>query len=190
MVKSDRKQSWMKICLRGVARLLVASIVTVSFLITVAPLGTTTSAAAGTMECCAGKAGHEGGACSSGLLTSSTTPEPEASGDAGETNGSILHSADGGIHAQSAEESGVPETAEAEPARFAAISRNCTGECGTCSTSFTRQPRPREQSNLANKPKVQLPTSSRIRYAENLHVNTLQRVTTQLRPRAPPAPSV
>jgi hypothetical protein len=180
----------MKICLRGVARLLVASIVTVSFLITVAPLGTTPSAAAGTMECCVGKAGHEGGACSSGLLTSSTTPQSEASGDAGETSGSILDSADGGIHAQSAEESGAPETTEAEHAKVAAISRNCAGECGTCSTSFNRQPRPREQSNLANKPKLQLPTSSRIRCAENLHVNTLQRVTTQLRPRAPPAPSV
>ena len=189
-MKSE-KQFWVKVRLLAVARCFVASIVTLSFLIiTVAPLGTTPSFAAGTMECCAGKAGHEGGACRSGLLTSSTTPEPEPSGDDDETSGSILDSVDGGIHAQSAEESGAPETTEAEHAKVAAMSRNCTGECGTCSTNFNRQPRPREQSNLANKPKLQLPTLSRIRYAENLHVNTLQRVSTQLRPRAPPAPSV
>ena len=187
---SDQKQSWMKISLRGVARWLVASIVTVSLLIIVAPLGTASSPAAGTMECCVGKAGHEGGACSSGLLTSSATPQSEASGDDDETSGSILDSVDGGIHAQSDEESGALETTEAEHARVAAISRSCTGECGTCSTSFNRQPRPREQSALARKPKLQLPTSSRIGYAENLHFYTLQRLSTQLRPRAPPVPSI
>ncbi len=61
----------MKVRPLAVARLLVASIVTASFLITVAPLGTASSAATGTMDCCIGKPGHETGSCATGLPASS-----------------------------------------------------------------------------------------------------------------------
>jgi hypothetical protein len=68
---SDLKQGWTQTRTALVARLLVASIVTASFLITVAPLGTASSAATGTMDCCVGKPGHVPGSCSTGLLASS-----------------------------------------------------------------------------------------------------------------------
>lgn len=77
-VTSDQKQSWMTVRLLAVARLLVASIVTVSFLITVAPLGTSSSAGAGTMDCCVGKPGHEAGSCATGLLESAKTAQSAA----------------------------------------------------------------------------------------------------------------
>lgn len=57
--------------LLAVARLFVASIVTVSFLITVAPLGTASFAAGGPMDCCVGKPGHVPGSCETGLQASS-----------------------------------------------------------------------------------------------------------------------
>jgi hypothetical protein len=189
-VMSDPKQFWIQTRAALVARVLLASIVAASFLITLAPLGSASSDETGLMACCAGKAGHEGGSCSSGLLASSTEPQSEESDDAEETSASILVEAGGGIHAQSDEESVARETPETEHSSVAAISRNCAGECGACSTNFNRQPRPREQSALATKARPNLQASSQIRCAETLHVNTLQRVTTQLRPRAPPALSV
>ncbi len=73
---SDQKQSWMTVRLLAVARFLVASIVAVSFLITVAPLGTSSSAAACTMDCCVGKPAHEAGSCATGLLESAKTSQP------------------------------------------------------------------------------------------------------------------
>lgn len=56
--------------LLAVARLFVALIVTVSFLITVAPLGAASSATSGPMDCCAGKPGHVPGSCDTGLQAS------------------------------------------------------------------------------------------------------------------------
>lgn len=67
---SDLRQGWRQTRTALVADLLVASIVTASFLITVAPLGTA-SAATGTMDCCVGKPGHVPGSCATGLLASS-----------------------------------------------------------------------------------------------------------------------
>ena len=187
---SDPKHVWMQTRAALVARVFLASIVAASFLITLAPLGAASSDASGLMDCCVGKAGHEGGSCSSGLLASSTEPQPEESDDAEHSSASILVEAGGGIHAQSDEESVAPEVPHTQHARVAAIRRNCTGECGACSTNFNRQPRPREQSALATKARPNLQASSQIRCAETLHVNTLQTVTTQVRPRAPPALSV
>ena len=78
---SDPKQVWMQTRAALVARVFLASIVAASFLITVAPLGAASSDESGLMDCCVGKAGHEGGSCSSGLLASSTEPQPEESDD-------------------------------------------------------------------------------------------------------------
>jgi hypothetical protein len=183
---SDPKQFWIQTRAALVARVFLASIVAASFLITLAPLGAASSDDSGLMACCVGKAGHEGGSCSSGLLAPSTEPQPEASDDAEEANDPILVEAGGGIHAQSAEESAAPEVPETEHARVAAISRNCSGECGACSTSFNRQPRPREHSTLATKARPRLQISSKLRDDVDPLCNALQSVTTQLRPRAPP----
>lgn len=186
---SDPKQVWMQTRAALVARVFLASIVAASFLITVAPLGAASSDESGLMDCCVGKAGHEGGSCSSGLLASSTEPQPEESDDAEDSSASILVEAGGAIHAQSSEESVAPETPETQHSRVAAISRNCTGECGACSTSFHRQPRPREHSTLATKARPHLQTSSHLCDDVDSLCNTLQSVTAQLRPRAPPPPS-
>jgi hypothetical protein len=185
-VKSDPKQFWMQTRVALVARVFLASIVAASFLTTLAPLGAASSDEIGLMDCCVGKAGHEGGSCSSGLLASSTEPAPEESDDTEDSSAAILVEAGGGIHAQSSEESVASETPHTQHARVAAISRNCTGECGACSTSFNRQPRPREHSTQATKARPHLQTSPQLRDAVDPLCIALQSVTTQLRPRAPP----
>ncbi len=68
----------MRVRLLAVARLLVASIVTASFLITVAPLGRGSSAATGTMDCCVGKPGYVPGSCATGLIASSKKSQVES----------------------------------------------------------------------------------------------------------------
>jgi len=68
-VRSDPRQYWIRPRATPIARLLVAAIVALSFLVTVLPLGTT-SAETGTMDCCVGKPGHESGSCATGLLSS------------------------------------------------------------------------------------------------------------------------
>jgi hypothetical protein len=82
-VKSIQKQCWMKVRPLAVARLLVASILTASFLITVAPLGTASSASAGPMDCCAGKPGHVPGSCATGLLASAKKSQSASSASSG-----------------------------------------------------------------------------------------------------------
>ena len=82
---SDPKQFWMQTRAALVARVLLAAIVAASFLITLAPLGAASSEAMGLMDCCVGKAGHEEGSCSSGVLASSTEPQPEVFDDADES---------------------------------------------------------------------------------------------------------
>lgn len=185
---SDRKHFWMKVRLLAVARLLVASIVTASFLITVAPLGTASSAPDGMKDCCIGKPGHEAGACSSGLLASSGDPHHSVADDsevASETS-SALMAVSGGIHSQSSEASEPPQAESSRRNSINAVSRECRGECGTCSTSFSRQPRPREQSTLAYKARPHLLNSSLRLDTEFPSVNALKKTATQLRPRAPP----
>lgn len=183
---SDPKQYRMQTRAAIGARLFLAAVVASSFLISFAPLGTASSEEIGLMDCCVGKAGHEGGSCSSGILTSSAETQHETSNETEGSNDSILVVADGGIHAQSDEESVAPETPPAEHPQVAAITRTCAGECATCSTSFNRQPRPREQSTLATKAGGHLQISSRLRAAVDPLCITLPSVTTHLRPRAPP----
>lgn len=68
----------MTVRLLAVAQRLVALVLTASCLITVAPLGTSSSAAACTMDCCDGKPAHEAGSCATGLLESAKTSQPTA----------------------------------------------------------------------------------------------------------------
>ena len=183
----------MTVRLLAVARQLVALVLTASCLITFAPFLTTSSNASGTMACCAGKAGHEGGSCPSGLLGSSNHKEHQASGHSEEPTDSVFE-VSAGIHAQPSEPSSPGQEHERAgqddgSVRIASIARDCAGECGACSTSFNRQPRPREQSTLATKARPHLQTSSHLCDDLSPLCKALQSVTTQLRPRAPPPPS-
>ncbi len=157
---SDSKQFSMQTRAALVARVLLASLVAASLLTTLASLSTVSSAETGVMACCVGKTGHEGGSCSSGILTSSAETQHETSDETEESNALVLVVADGGIHAQSDEELVAPGTPQIQYPQVADITRPCTGECATCSTSFNRQPRPREQSTLAVKARLHLQTSS------------------------------
>lgn len=79
-MKSDPKQFRTRLRAMLAARVFVAAIVALSFLITVAPLGTASSDAAGMMDCCVGKPGHESGSCATGLLESANTAQPASPG--------------------------------------------------------------------------------------------------------------
>ena len=186
---SDQKQSWMTIMLLAVAQRLVALVLTASCLITIAPFTTAFSTATGTMACCTGKTDHDGGSCPSGLFGSSNKHHEASSHSEGPTDSVFEVSA--GIHAQPSEPSSQAQAhdhvrQDAGRVTVASIARDCAGECGACSTSFNRQPRPREQSTLATKARPRLQTSSRLCDDVDSLCNTLQSVTTQLRPRAPP----
>ena len=74
-MKSYPRLFWISRRATPIARLLVAALVALSFLVTVVPLGASSSAAAGTMDCCVGKPGHEAGSCATGLLESAKTSQ-------------------------------------------------------------------------------------------------------------------
>jgi hypothetical protein len=68
-----------------------------------------------------------------------------------------------------------------------AISRTCPGECGMCSVSYTRRPRPREQSALSFAAQPRLPPVRPFSPGDNQQTSTLSAKCLQLQPRAPPA---
>jgi hypothetical protein len=191
-----------------VARALLASIVTLSFFATMAQL---TKATAGLMACCVGKSGHESGSCSSGLRKAARKPQPEPEVlCGGEPAQPTLHSmetvvveaeAEDGGHCDHHEPSAGAMSSDAakqsEPQATSAksekpkpavhtLSSPCSEECASCSISFTRRPRPREQSTLSSMARPRLHFTSRLLLSGYPQIKTLNPKWMQLRPRAPP----
>jgi len=195
-----------------VARALLATIVALSFFTTVVSLGTA-SAGAGTMACCIGKPGHESGSCSSGLLESTTKPQPEPEVLCGQepapptarSSKAIVVEAeaeDGGhcsLHAPSARDvtsdSSRQPNPEATPTKsekselsvIHTLSSDCSAECVGCSVNYTRRPRPREQSIASSVARPRLLLTRRVLPSDYPQIKPQNTKCVQLRPRAPPA---
>jgi len=73
------------------------------------------------------------------------------------------------------------------PGKIDALSSPCPMECGTCSVSYTRRPRPRDQSTFSYLPRPRLPTGRRFSSGAFQQIRDLHAKFLQLHPRAPPA---
>lgn len=197
----------------AVARSLLAAIVALSFFTTVVSIGTAASPVGPGMACCIGKPGHESGSCRSGILepVSKLQPEPEVlcgqepaptatrsskavsvKPQAEEGGHCNLHASPAGdIISDSTRQSEPEATSDksAEPGFTVihALSTPCSAECGTCSVSYTRRPRPREQSTLSSPARPRLHLTASILLSDFPQVKILDTKCVQLRPRAPPA---
>lgn len=203
----QRAQPWAMCTGRSV----VASVALVSLLSAFLPLGTASADNSGLKACCIGKAGHESGSCSTGLLasaksevslpvagTATTKLFANVKGGAGAAGHCSSHASvnrDADVESLSSQ----PDTIISEPApspatsgksvsiNIHAVSSTCPNECGMCSVSYTRRPRPREQStqSLAIRP----PSTSLIRLivCEHSSVRAVDLRWSQSSPRAPPA---
>lgn len=211
-MSSGPKQHPIQFLAVPVARTVLAGIVTLSFLATVVSLSTTSSAAPGAMACCIGKPGHESGSCSTGLLDTTREPQPESEILCGQQPAQPIAlsikvidfeaEAEGGHcnpHTQSTGEVPSDSTKQSEPEATSAKSKKsglpgiqtlsspCPAKCGTCSVSFTRRPRPREQSTLSSAARPRLHFTRRVIPSDYPQIKTLNTKWMQLRPRAPPA---
>ncbi len=74
-----------------------------------------------------------------------------------------------------------------KPGSMSAFSTPCPMECGACSVSNIRRPRPRDQSTLTFLPKPQLPLGRRFSRGAGQQIRVLTAKYSQLHPRAPPA---
>ena len=198
-----------------VSRALLAIVVALSFFTTVVSVGTASSAGAATMACCIGKPGHESGSCSTGLLEPVRKPQldpevlcgqdPAPPPTARSLKGTDVEAeaVDGGhcsLHAPSAGDVPSDSAKRSEPEATLAkseksnlpdihiLSSPCPGECGTCSVSYTRRPRPREQSTLSSPARPRLHLTRRDPLSDYPQINTRNAKWMQLRPRAPPDP--
>ena len=166
-------------------RLLVAATLVVSLLSALIPLATASSVHLCTMECCAGKAPHLAGACSAGLMksTPAVTQEPElwcglqqdgrglqltathplplelikAGAEPGDSEWCGVPLGDLSEHEGSAglRNSNPPD--ESSSIAAASMTGPCSADCGTCSSGYLRQPRPREQATGAQRARPRAP---------------------------------
>ena len=188
-----------------IGRAVLAAILALSFLAVLVPL--TSASRSGLMVCCIGKAGHESGSCSTGLIASGAHTEvPEVSqpkaqstrfanvkGGVGAGEHCGLHATANG-HADITRAANTTEESKSTSAsktsglsNIHSISSTCPAECGMCSVSYTRRPRPREQSTQSSIIGPNLPLLSLIFISDDEQARLLNPKWSQLQPRAPPA---
>ncbi|HKY28308.1 MAG TPA: hypothetical protein VJM12_10210 [Pyrinomonadaceae bacterium] len=214
-MKADRIQQGTRSWAMSIGRALMASVVLLSLLSVLLPL-IRASANSGLKACCVGKAGHESGSCSTGLLAAGKI-DPQANLTAERTAknkafANVKGGAGGASHCSPESrvrslESGVSgprptmdhQTTDSGPrstsdsrlltrdSRLHAVSSTCPNECGMCSVSYTRRPRPREQS--AQSSAVRPPSTALIGLivSDHLAVREPNFKWSQSPPRAPPA---
>lgn len=224
-MKADRIQQGSRSWAMSIGRALMASVVLLSLLSFLLPL-IRASANSGLKACCVGKAGHETGSCSTGLLQAASVEShvslPLAQTPvAGTAKTNIFTNVRGGAgaaghcssHASSSNDSDEPlssqpaaiissqpaviisEPASAPPAtssksvslNIRAVGSTCPNECGMCSVSYTRRPRPREQSAQSSAVRPQSTALIGLIVSDHLAVRELNFKWSQSPPRAPPA---
>lgn len=191
-------------------RSLIAACLMLSLLSAVIPFSAASANHLCTMECCAGKAPHMAGECSSHLAA--ITPavnqaEPEAlcglpTIDATHLtlklplNQQISSTATkddeaescGGHHAETAQRDPASEAKAPGPASIAAASMTtpCGIDCGTCAAGFVRKPRPREQIAVAWVARARPPSRDHYFQSHAGKLATLRGHYEQPQPRGPP----
>ena len=190
----------------SIGRPVLAAILALSFLTALLPLSVS-AGSTGLKACCIGKAGHESGSCSTGLIKSGAqTRVPEVSPPKERSN--LFAKVKGGAGAgdlchPSANIDSQTDVTEAENAaeQFESTSTShagdslsihsvrstCPAECGACSVSYTRRPRPREQSTQSALVTPRLPSLILVFVRDDQQAHLLNWKYSQLQPRAPPA---
>ena len=200
-VGPDQQRVQSRVMLIG--RAVLAASLALSFLAVLVPLGR--ASGSGLMACCVGKAGHESGSCSTGLIESGgQTQVPQA--PLPKTRSGRFANVKGGVgsgehcsHTTANDQSAVaeaPKTTEKSESTSASntsssssihsVTTTCPGECGTCSVSYTRRPRPREQSTQSSIGSPRLSSLIVIFISNNQQARFLDSKWSQLQPRAPP----
>jgi hypothetical protein len=207
----------------SVGRPVLAAIMALSFLAVLLPLGAS-AGSSGLKACCIGKAGHETGSCSTGLIESGGQTEvPEVSppkarsksfanvkGGVGAGEHCSLHASTSGeadamatkpepvsasneaaeplAPSNTSEESQlVASSNKSNSLSIHSVSNTCPNECGMCSVSYTRRPRPREQSTQSSIAAPRLPSVILVFTGDDQQVRLMNWKWSQLQPRAPPA---
>lgn len=191
----------------SIGRAVVAAILALSFLAVWLPLSSVSAGSSGLKACCIGKAGHESGSCSTGLIASGAhTQVPEVAQLKARSNrfANVKGGAGAGEHCSlQANINSHPDVTEAvntteqsestsapvvsDPLSINSFSSTCPGECGMCSVSYTRRPRPREQSTQSSIVPPRLPSLVFVFVSDDQQVRLLNGKWSQLQPRAPPA---
>ena len=195
-----------------VRRSFVAAMLVVSLLSALMPFAAASSVHWCAMACCAGKAPHEAGSCSSGLMKSalkviqepdvlcglhlrgaasylSATRQPaleviEVVNEA-ESNGSCGHA---GPHDQAtSSESTSTKFPGSSSVTVPAMTSPCAAECAaTCSGGYVRQPRPRQQAAVVWADQARPPFSLHLLRRSTSETAALRGHYQQPRPRGPP----
>jgi len=194
-------------------RSLVAAALVVSLLSVLVPLAASSSVHLCTMECCAGKAPHEAGACSSGLMKgrSRVAQHPEVlcglhqhgaagyptttrqvrwqmivAGTEAENSGSCgPHT--GPIDKAASHERTTAKSPGSSSVAAPSMTSPCAVDCTvTGSAGYVRQPRPREQAAIGGARQPRPPSRSRCLQSFSSQTNTLPGHYRQPQPRGPP----
>jgi hypothetical protein len=204
-MKADPDQQRVQSRVMSIGRAVLAAILALSFLAFLVPLGKASADGSGLKACCIGKAGHESGSCSTGLIESGgqtgvpQAPPPKTRSGRfanvkGVGSGEHCSHTTANDHSDVAESPNTTEKSELTSASKASgsssirsVSSTCSGECGTCSVSYTRRPRQREQSTQSSFIGPNLPLLSLVFISDNQQARSLNCKWSQLQPRAPPA---
>jgi hypothetical protein len=201
----------------------LAAILTLSFLAVLLPLGASADNS-GLRACCIGKAGHETGSCSTGLIQSDgqtqvleVSPPKAKSKSFANVKGGAGAGEHCSLHASTGDDPDAMEASKPEPVAasneaaelFApsntseesqpvtstngfdslsihSVSNTCPNECGACSVSYTRRPRPREQSTQSSIVTPRLPSLILVFTGDHQQARLMNWKWSQLQPRAPP----
>lgn len=190
----------------SIGRSVLAAILALSFLAGLVPLSNESAGSASLRACCIGKSGHESGSCSTGLIASGTqtrglevSPPKERSNRFAKVKGG----AGAGDHCHppakidsqravteaenSTEQFESTSTSHAgDSLSIHSVKSTCPTECGTCSVSSTRRPRPREQSTQSAIVTPRLPSQFLVVIGDRQQARLLNWKWSQLQPRAPP----
>lgn len=190
----------------GIARTLIVALLGLVLLAGLVPSGALTASQTCRMECCAGKAPHEAGACSAVIDNTAPATQDEAAEHVAhhdemamsvtvvatptdEHCGTAEHSpAQEAQHATPPSQEAQPQ---AQPARqmsvaVHALTRPCSMECAAAVLSLLQLRRPRSAAALTTNVRPRPPTvRSRADLTFNLFPSSAER-RRQSRPRAPP----
>lgn len=194
-------------------RSFVVAMLVLSLLSALIPLSAASSSNSCTMECCAGTAPHEAGACSTGLLKAAsplsednevlcglhTAGYPTATrlvpweviasntdaGDSDHAGSCGSHHADNSKHRTSSEPA-KSKSSRAATIAAPSMTTPCNSDCGACSGVYVRKPRPREQAPAAWAGHARPPSTAHFLRGFFSQTATLRGHYDQPQPRGPP----
>lgn len=175
-------------------KLVLAVMLLVGFLSSIAPLASVSAGSMCTLECCAGRAPHVAGSCMDGacqapLLTHSKAARShQAKLDHGDQLCGLNHAVVVKSLAQMRAKHAPPQvkTDEVTAAAAAAFVKPCQPDCGACASGFTNPNRQKNSAAIADAARPRRPTVSHLFNPGYLRTHVLDALCRQCPPRGPP----